>query len=741
MQIATHHRPFLRLVLVSFAVLLFIPILIGSVAYRTAFHVVERNVRSTHLLILEHAAELWATKLLTLRRVSTAITTDPTVRRFAFVDRPYEGAQIVRVVEVLQSLGRLSTPVHAIEDLFLVYQSNGVVIRPQTAYRLERFYPWHFRYQDVPASSWLQSLAGVPHGLIVLSSRPAVFSSDTTVDVIPVVSRLPAPTGSVAHLEIVLRTDTITDLFGGIDDIEGAGVSIVDWRGEPVVESGRGVAHFRDRDDIAQIPVGAAERRIDGQRYLVTKASAPGGLWSVLAVVPVRAVTADLLYVRRVTMLTVVSMIAAGIGLGAYFGIRIMKPVEVLWEDSAALRREIARHHPVLVSELIQRILRGDFATTDEIQRHSTFVGIHLPDGMYCVAVLVVRPSLSRDQATVAQIKQERHVLADSIARTASRERAFVQTMGPDSVAVMLARADRREGDSLDSELHALVLNAVATLPSRISRHCCCGVGTAYPSLLEVPRSTDEARMALDHMMIQHKSGVLNYRVLARPESRYSYPADLEARVLNLVRGGQTADLRRLLADLRRDNVDAEPASPLSGKLYADDLLCTVVKAIDSCPSADPQGMAQIRTSVEEAVDAPPHVKLECSEALLVMLSEKAADRRTRFVDDVVDQIIAYLEEHYSDPGLSRRSVADAFRMSEAYLSQSFHGHTGKTFVSHLQNVRMTEAERLLSATRLPVTEIVARTGYYNYATFARAFKRVHGISATEYRLQRRGDA
>ena len=53
----------------------------------------------------------------------------------------------------------------------------------------------------------------------------------------------------------------------------------------------------------------------------------------------------------------------------------------------------------------------------------------------------------------------------------------------------------------------------------------------------------------------------------------------------------------------------------------------------------------------------------------------------------------------------------------------------------------MDEAKRELSSGDRPVSEIAASVGYLSLNTFSRAFKRVNGISATEYRrLQREGE-
>ncbi|MGV2806295.1 helix-turn-helix domain-containing protein, partial [Clostridium perfringens] len=54
--------------------------------------------------------------------------------------------------------------------------------------------------------------------------------------------------------------------------------------------------------------------------------------------------------------------------------------------------------------------------------------------------------------------------------------------------------------------------------------------------------------------------------------------------------------------------------------------------------------------------------------------------------------------------------------------------------------LRMDEAKRELASSDRPVSDIAASVGYLSLNTFSRAFKRVNGISATEYRRLQRAE-
>ena len=61
--------------------------------------------------------------------------------------------------------------------------------------------------------------------------------------------------------------------------------------------------------------------------------------------------------------------------------------------------------------------------------------------------------------------------------------------------------------------------------------------------------------------------------------------------------------------------------------------------------------------------------------------------------------------------------------------------HTGMTFTQYLSQRRVEMAMELLSATRMPVTQVALQCGFNSIATFNRVFRDVKGCTPTQYRV------
>lgn len=139
-------------------------------------------------------------------------------------------------------------------------------------------------------------------------------------------------------------------------------------------------------------------------------------------------------------------------------------------------------------------------------------------------------------------------------------------------------------------------------------------------------------------------------------------------------------------------------------------------------------------------------VQMNPIEILQLILSEcekfcsRVTEKRQNQRNDQKEQLITYLEEHYSDPELCGAVMADAFGISEKYLYSLFKNRTGYSPASYLQRLRMVQAAKLLSKTRMTVHEISQQVGFSNFSTFHKAFKREYGMPPGQYRLRKKGE-
>ncbi|MCI5650411.1 MAG: helix-turn-helix transcriptional regulator [Fusicatenibacter sp.] len=102
-------------------------------------------------------------------------------------------------------------------------------------------------------------------------------------------------------------------------------------------------------------------------------------------------------------------------------------------------------------------------------------------------------------------------------------------------------------------------------------------------------------------------------------------------------------------------------------------------------------------------------------------------------VKQVYFDIIDYVKLN-STENLKVSDVANQFGYNEKYLSHLFSDIAGLSLKQFIMNVRMDTANYLLSDTNMSIAEIAKTLNFSDSHNFSKAFKKIAGMSPTEYR-------
>lgn len=96
--------------------------------------------------------------------------------------------------------------------------------------------------------------------------------------------------------------------------------------------------------------------------------------------------------------------------------------------------------------------------------------------------------------------------------------------------------------------------------------------------------------------------------------------------------------------------------------------------------------------------------------------------------------ILRYMKLNYA--AVTLQSAAAHFNYSEAYFSRLIKKQTGKSFTEILSGIRFGTACNYLKNSSLTAEKISEIIGYQNVGNFFRAFKRIYGVSPSDFRRQ-----
>ena len=122
---------------------------------------------------------------------------------------------------------------------------------------------------------------------------------------------------------------------------------------------------------------------------------------------------------------------------------------------------------------------------------------------------------------------------------------------------------------------------------------------------------------------------------------------------------------------------------------------------------------------------------------LLVMyaagLSAEAETLSGGTADPQIVSVLKYINEHYRSV-VTLDELSDKVGISKFYLCRRFHEVTGATVMEYLNNVRLTKVHNMLLNTKNSIDDIAFETGFSSAVNLSRAFKKLYGVSPSEFR-------
>lgn len=100
-----------------------------------------------------------------------------------------------------------------------------------------------------------------------------------------------------------------------------------------------------------------------------------------------------------------------------------------------------------------------------------------------------------------------------------------------------------------------------------------------------------------------------------------------------------------------------------------------------------------------------------------------------------ISEALKYIDAHLDEP-VTLEALAERFYLSPFYFHKVFSSIVGQPLAAYVRDRRILYACKQLCATEKTILDIALDCGFHSPQSFARAFRRVQGISPSAYRAQ-----
>lgn len=758
-------RSMLKYYLFTYCVVLFIPLFILCVYYMCVITAIGEDDVQLRKNELKHASRLIDTTLTNLSYLGDSLVGNLAVNTFTSTTDALSYPNVWKIKELQQSLPNLYQVDPSVFDYFIFFDKSKLVLNKQIVYKYDDFYNLYLRKKCIGSyEEWLSDIGrqNLTYGLHSMETYIYKQTSEKNMLIYtrPLITYSDVSNHSAVYIMIedqVLDSQMPTLPPNSMQYITDLGDNVIYCRqnGDTFLmeETMAAVNQALLEDDKVQ----EAKLRLYGEDFVILRHVSAQSGFTYYMVCPKTIINQRM--VSTMLSLTVCVLLAAAVGmfLSCFMSIRNATPINNILKEVSRTSEQFGDYQSVFSSlkttfhylvntnsnlaetledqkryirnAFINRLLYKNYGSDEEYSKIAGYIGLEYKDRSFCVVIFHFCMG-SMDPAGLELINSCVISLLEVIECVLPG--SLCCNTG-DGQVVLLMNLPLADQACYRKVTEKALLRVKEEMPANIMEKIFAYGGNVVSRLSDIYTSYNNASYMFWNEREQIENTVIWYTENTGNIPAYP-PADISAKLSHYVAAGDGKSLHDELESIMKTYIIDNDLPVYLQHMLLNELQIVMFRILSQIDIEEAE-YRKYYDQLEENYNASLTAQITTTLNLYRDVCQYMHDRKqeTDF-SALIPAIVSYIDSGYGDSCLSLTSVADTFHISEPYLSSTFKQIVGIKFSSYVERVRIDKAKDFLKTTSMPVGEIAERVGYYSANSFCRAFKRVTGISALEYR-------
>lgn len=759
------HSPIFRSFLISYVLILFIPMLTGFISYFVSSDIIKTNSLEASAMMLNQSKDILDRRMEEVENITRQLSLDQDLNYLLNEQVEADHFNVYALWKSWRNTTAYSLTNNFLEDFYIyldnyqvIFTPSGVFVRPDDYYDL-------YHYQDIDHSQWKQDIVGKIHRRETLPSQPFINNGKKT-NVITYLQSIPFDSfqHSLGTVVILIDESEIAKMLERIPKQYGGWAYICDKDGHTIARMGIEDSQIQALNIPNLISNGSTNTFVEDKTLLISSKSTYNG-WVYVVGLPKSTVMKQSEFIAKVTWIITASTLLLGIVAALLFAYRNSAPINRivtafreqtgqgsykakneydflqgnisnLLASQKSLEEELRCQQPLLEDAFVKRLLKGEFDSLQEVRTlmHS-LPNMNLKgDAGYVAIIRINGYSGLISKEIIHELNTARLLMKKFLHEVEGMFQLNVTDIDSDKIAILITLDEEADSSKAD-ELAAVfdLLREYVKAEYRIQMTV--AIGSSFQALSDSSRSFEEAREALDYSVLIEEAKTIWYQDIIKESTTYYYPIDMELRIMNAVKIGELHEVYRIFEQLLEQNfserqLSAEMVQQLFGELKG-----TFFKLLQHSPFTDQAVSEGLKPRVEQLQLSTSLERLRNEIlGLLEAFCNRVLKKKENSTGEIISKIVTFLESHYPDSDLNLYRISVAVELPEKYISQLFKEQTGENLSDYLEKIRIKNATDLLFNSEHTIDEISQHVGYNSAHAFRRAFKRVSGVSPSIYR-------
>ena len=415
--------------------------------------------------------------------------------------------------------------------------------------------------------------------------------------------------------------------------------------------------------------------------------------------------------------------------------------IENIVQEYDTMQKQLTSVDSMKKELLVTAALKGRIRS-EEVERVFSKNGICYEIGNYVVILFKlshfdnIYDAEVHDSSIKDLVKIRQAVL--SVIQTLIEKKFDCEILNLDEKIVCIVDFGNLDKDSCYHQVTELAEKAMTDVFEKSNVFQAISISDVHKHVFSLHNAYSEASRTMEYQISGEEALIMNYmEMVKKTQMSYLYSLENETALIHWIYAGKKEVALQLFEEIYEKNVINVNGSEDLRRCLMWNLTASVLRAENEL--ADKTTLPDMQNLLE---NMRSKITLHEAKELLIQRISQICDEVARVKgkkgDVLAGQVKEYIEKHFEDPNLNNREIAEFFHMNISYLSTFFKEKTGMSPLAYIHKVRLGNAKELLLNTELTLEEISARVGCNNSVTLNRLFKKYEGITPAVYKKKNR---
>ncbi len=739
--------------MVSYAVILFIPVILSVIIYSQTRGIVEYEIERASSAMLQQVRYIVDGELLQTESLAAQLSIHSDVREL-LNDPSEESAYLI--YKTKRELNKLLSTNDFIKGIYIYSNVRQAVLSSETYVEERMFFEIKHETDKFAYEDWLDLMKTEQPGRYVLLPVENQGKSTSTPSYIRSFP-MQAGDGPAGTMLFPLNIEKIRTMLENIDWVEQGRVFIMDANDQILFQNaGEALPVSSSDHEWKDRGTGTFTGTFQGTESMITIESSDTTGWKYVSVFPTDVFWERARDIQTMNVLGLLLCVAIGGAVIYYFSRKNYDPVKQLVSvfsrsplqgagadldeysfiqrsvlETIRERDDMSNKHDqqlrVLQNYYLGRLLKGQADRNVPLAELSK--AHHLAWTSDRFAVLLFYIESVEGEVKLLDISQfiVSNILGDVIG-----DRLTIHFADVDGTLSAVVNVDPDREELWKEDMEDALAQSSEFITARYKLRFTTAGSDLQTGLDGVHQAFLQALEAQEYRMVLGEGMLIWYGDVKPSESSYFFTVNDQMVLINFLKADEFDKAKQMIDDVVNQAFQRQSSLEIA-KCVLLDVATTLIKTI---PDQEQAGIAWDEWRPLKRL-LSCSTKTEFHQELLEILDRVFGVLRSKLAVQtsigIGDKVAEFVRGNYSDTNLSVSMIGDHFRLSPQYISRLFREHTDRGLHDYISQTRV-EAAKALLLEGASIDDTASRVGFASGHAFIRVFKKYEGITPGKYK-------